>query len=447
MSGFRVVVLGAGPGGLFTAHALAAAGIDFIVLERQPEIERFRGALLVAWPPTMRLMDQLGLYEAMLKISTRIISKTHVTHDGQPLCSGPLFDAMEKELGYPSLGFSRGNLLRVLYEALPDRKTKVRANANAARIEEHQDGVRVHLEDGDVVEGSIVIAADGVHSLAREYIQRHGELSSDAQPLQSPMSTTYLTIFGKARGRDDDIALGDFVESHGPGIASQSLRLLDATFFTVLKRLPKPAAPSKRKFTREELDGFVADMGDVTIFPGITLREIWPSRETGEAVLLHQEEGIAESWHHGRVAIVGDAAHKMTSVNGQGAMTAFLSATVLVNELRRALLGANQQPSTEDIEGVFAKYQQSRMQTAAGVVGFGAAVSRFITWGDEGNEAQDRENSRQEGRLVGYAKSMYLPLFRESPILDFIPFESKQGASPWAMESVPPSRPSSRPRL
>jgi 2-polyprenyl-6-methoxyphenol hydroxylase-like FAD-dependent oxidoreductase len=96
MPGFRVIILGAGPVGLFTAHALAAAGIDFIVLEKQPEIVRHRGTLIVLWPPYLRLIDQLGLSKAVMKYSTPFSTKTNFTHSGEPLCGGHIFDGIEK---------------------------------------------------------------------------------------------------------------------------------------------------------------------------------------------------------------------------------------------------------------------------------------------------------------------------------------------------------------
>ncbi|KAF2964151.1 hypothetical protein GQX73_g9413 [Xylaria multiplex] len=427
MAGFRVIVLGAGPAGLFTAHALAAAGIDFIVLERQPEIVRYQGALLVVWPPLVRLLDQLGLSEQLKKFSTRITTKTSFTHSGEPLSSDRIFAALEEELGYPTIGLSRGNLLHILYENLPENKTKVRTNAHAVNIETHKDRVKVHLADGSVVEGSIVIGADGVHSPARELIQRLGSDSSAAGDSKPTMVTTYMSLFGQTRGVREDIALGDFAESHGPGTASQSTRLDDAMYFTVLKRLDKPTSEKKK----------VHERGSRQI--RIKLKEIWPLREQANAVLLHQEEGLADKWYHGRIVIVGDAAHKMTSINGQGALSAVLSATTLVNKLHGALQKESS-PSTEELEAAFADYQTSRKEAAGAVVGLGFKMTRFITWTDEGNEAQDRKSSL-ENHATDEGKKRFLPGFVLSPLLDFIPYESKQGKTPWAINSISSSRP------
>ncbi|KAI1302885.1 hypothetical protein F5Y03DRAFT_191062 [Xylaria venustula] len=440
MSNFRVIVLGAGPGGLFTAHALAAAGIDFVVLERQPEIVRFKGALIVIWPPFLRLMDQLGLYEQLLEYSTPFSTKTNFTHDGELLCSGRVFEALADELGYPTVGLSRGNLIRVLYENLPGRETKVRANAHAVNIETQKDGVHVHLADGTVVDGSIVIAADGVHSPTRQLIQRLGRDSSATDDLASktPMVATFMSLFGHTRGVREDIAVGDFAESHGPGTASQSTRLDDTMYFTVLKRVDEQAA-AKRSFTSEEVEKVAQELSDVTIFPGVKLKEIWPMREQANAVLLKQEEGVAEKWHHDRIVIVGDAAHKMTSINGQGALSAVLSATALVNNLQ-ATLQKNPSPSTEDLNAAFVNYETSRTEPAGAVVKMGASLTRYITWTETGDEAKDREKSSHEN-MAQVAVKRFMPVFTQAPIFDFIPFEGKHGNTPWVTGSELPARP------
>ncbi|KAI0104638.1 hypothetical protein GGR51DRAFT_521613 [Nemania sp. FL0031] len=434
MSEFRVIILGAGPAGLFAAHALAAANIDFVVLERQPEIVRYRGAFIVAWPPLVRLMDQLGLYKQMLELSTPIITKTHFTTTGEPLCSAPVFGAIGDELGYPSLGISRGDLLKVLYESLPDHETKVKANMDIVNIETREDGVRVYLDDQTVVDGSVVIAADGVHSSARELIQGLGMGvfgSGNLEPA-SPMIAGYLSLFGRAPIAGKDIALGDFAESHGPGVVSQSTRVKDAMYFTIIKRLDEPAT-GKHWFTTEDTDKFAQEMADVTIFPGFKFGEIWPLCDKDTAKLTYQEEGLAKKWYHGRVVLLGDAVHKMTSVNGSGAMTAALSAVVLVNNLRAALQ-KNPNPTVSELRGVFVKYVAMRMPVATAMVEFGALLTRFVTWTDKGIEAWDRQESTK-GSMLEQAKGRLLPLLSQSPVLDFVPFESKYGPTRWGVAS------------
>lgn len=308
----------------------------------------------------------------------------------------------------------------------------MRANAEAVKIETSGDGVHVHLADGSVVDGSIVIAADGVHSPAREFIQRLGQ-PVGSKP-ESPMVPGYLCMFGLTQDAiRDDITLGDFAESHGHGIVSQSARLKDTIFFTILKRLENKA--SRTRFSPEELSAFVDEMSGLSVFPGVTLNELWTQRQEGHAVLLHQEEGVAEKWYHDRVVLVGDAAHKMTSINGLGAVSGGLSAATLINNLH-ALLQKTPSPSTEDLEAAFADYQATRQPTARGIVNYGSRVTRVATWTGEDAEAKDRENSRDAAGLRKGSGKLVAGL-SQSPVLDFVPFESKQGKTPWTTNIDP----------
>lgn len=62
---FRAIIVGAGPIGLMASHIFSQAGIDFIVLERREKIVPEHGAGIVAWPHTLRIMDQLGLLDGL----------------------------------------------------------------------------------------------------------------------------------------------------------------------------------------------------------------------------------------------------------------------------------------------------------------------------------------------------------------------------------------------
>lgn len=73
---FRVIIVGAGPTGLYLACALSKANIDFVVLEQYHTIVNHAGAGIIAWPHTTRLLDQLGLLSAVERHYTDISSKT-----------------------------------------------------------------------------------------------------------------------------------------------------------------------------------------------------------------------------------------------------------------------------------------------------------------------------------------------------------------------------------
>lgn len=89
---FRVVIVGAGPVGLYLAHALSRANIDYIVLEQYDTVIRYQGAGVLVFPQTLRLLDQLGIYENVKQ--DLIIDHTLtdlLTSDGRVIKSAPLW--------------------------------------------------------------------------------------------------------------------------------------------------------------------------------------------------------------------------------------------------------------------------------------------------------------------------------------------------------------------
>lgn len=95
---FRAIIVGAGPVGLYLAHALARANIDYVVLEQYESVIRYRGAGVLLYPQTLRLLDQIGLYEKAEK--DFIISQTQtdlLTSNGQVIKSTPLWSVLAKQ--------------------------------------------------------------------------------------------------------------------------------------------------------------------------------------------------------------------------------------------------------------------------------------------------------------------------------------------------------------
>jgi 2-polyprenyl-6-methoxyphenol hydroxylase-like FAD-dependent oxidoreductase len=95
-SNFRVIVIGGGPVGLATGHALAAAGIDYVILERQSAIISPSGASVMLWSHCVRLLDQLGLLEAAEEVHMPVHKKTNTLLDGTLWETCDIFDKLEE---------------------------------------------------------------------------------------------------------------------------------------------------------------------------------------------------------------------------------------------------------------------------------------------------------------------------------------------------------------
>lgn len=83
--GFKAIVVGGGPVGLTTAHALSRANIDFVLLERRSSPVIDAGSNLVLNPMGLRALDQLGLGSSLEEVSSTLGLVKRQDHQGRDI--------------------------------------------------------------------------------------------------------------------------------------------------------------------------------------------------------------------------------------------------------------------------------------------------------------------------------------------------------------------------
>lgn len=86
-SNFKVIVVGGGPTGLTAAHALGKANIDFVMLERRPNIVIDAGSNLVLAHNGLRILGQLGLHDDLVNVSSSLDECKRLDHQGNKMAS------------------------------------------------------------------------------------------------------------------------------------------------------------------------------------------------------------------------------------------------------------------------------------------------------------------------------------------------------------------------
>ncbi|KAK7937183.1 FAD/NAD(P)-binding domain-containing protein [Apiospora aurea] len=373
---FRAIIVGAGPVGLYLAHAFAKANIDYIVLEQHASVHRDRGAGVLLYPQTLRLLDQIGLYE---KIENDfIVNRTQrevLTGNGRVFKESPLWSMLSEQHTYPMAGLSRAQLIALLYENLPEKQERVKTRAAVLAVEAYEKGVKVRLQDGSTQEGSILLGVDGVHSKTRCIMQQLDQTPPDTWP----MTATHHGLYGSFLPPASlNLEVGTFYQSRGTGVVSQIMIGTDRAHFSIVRPNSAPTAESKQ-YSKEDGDRLAGDLASIMVAPRVRFQAVWEAAVKETVALVDQEEGYCDKWYHERIVLVGDAVHKSTSVTGLGVSTGLNSAAVLANELYR-VIQSDPEPSTRAIEDAFARYQKDRTFEASRLFDIGRKQVRGVTW-------------------------------------------------------------------
>jgi salicylate hydroxylase len=165
MTNAKIVIVGGGIGGLFTANALIAKGFPVTVYEQAPALGEI-GAGVYITPNSMRHLQRVGLGDLVEKWGARVgAASSYFRYDGTPIAPVQVTDSSGWNATF---GMHRADLIDILASGLP--KQVVHTGHRCTGFEQDDGGARVRFADGAVAEGDIVIAADGIHSELQKYV-------------------------------------------------------------------------------------------------------------------------------------------------------------------------------------------------------------------------------------------------------------------------------------
>ncbi|MFL5816940.1 MAG: flavin-dependent oxidoreductase [Conexibacter sp.] len=355
-----VLIIGGGIGGLTTALALNARGIDCRVYEAAPEIQEL-GVGINTLPHAIRELRDLGLLEALDAASIRTAEMFYLNRQGQQVWHEPR--GLEAGHDVPQLSIHRGVLQSVILRAVVERlgPDAVRTGCRLVDFSSGGDGVSARFVDAagaevDVIRGDALIGADGIHSTVRAaFYPDEGPPRWNGAMLWRGATDWPAFLTGRsmviAGGMDAKVV----VYPIGSG-SSPDVRL---TNWAVIARTGEAGAlpPRREDWSRPgRMDELLPHVERFAIESVDHIGLIRSTATFWEYPLVDRDP--LPRWSHGRVTLLGDAAHPMYPVGSNGASQAILDARALADAL----------VAETDVTQALKAYEEQRRVTTAQIV-------------------------------------------------------------------------------
>jgi FAD-dependent urate hydroxylase len=313
MDGLKVIIVGAGMGGLTAAIALQQAGYQVEIYDRVSEL-RPAGAGISLWSNGVKVMNRLGLGKEIARIGGPMKRMTYISKAGDILTDFSLAPLVEA-VGQPPYPVARTDLQQMLLNAFGPEH--VQLNAHCVGVEQTPEQATAIFADGQRATGDVVIGADGTHSTVREHV-----LGCATQRRYAG----YVNWNGLVKA---DEALADresWVIYVGDGQRASLMPVGGDRFYFFLD-VPLSYEQAPGDDPQIELAEYFKGWADPV---QRLIAQIDPSAVN--RVKIHDIEPLP-AFVKGRVALLGDAGHSTTPDLGQGGCQAFEDAWVLANML------------------------------------------------------------------------------------------------------------------
>ncbi|KAH8666507.1 hypothetical protein BX600DRAFT_461912 [Xylariales sp. PMI_506] len=436
-SKFKAIIVGGGPVGLVAAHTLAAAGLDFVLLERRITLTPpFAGVGLGIFPHSLRVLDQLGLLPQLEKAKSIMNRTSTIDHQGVLYNVSKGSAWCEENHGRHVWFAYRGELLRILYDGLsPEDQAKIKTGKGVVDIEDTGNSVKVTCADGSVEEGSIVIGADGVHSAVRG-IMRKRALEENPEATvndELPFVSTFKVMWGSfpiIQGLNPE----EGWDCRGSGYSSQLFVGRERGWFLLYELLDEPTKESRR-YNEADMEEYAAKHAETPLTDTLRFKDIKAVSENyGMSDLA---EGLLKTFSWNRVVLVGDAVNKQTPNVGLGFNSGVQDVVALTNRLKKLVEKSGEETlSTKAIKTLFYDHETARREDASRCLKVSAGGTRIHTWNNWVFWIMDRYVVPWAGLGRRLFESRMAEILSQGLILDFKKEKTASvGKIPWLYHS------------
>ena len=356
-----VAVIGGGPGGATLANILASRGVSTVLVERQKDFSKeFRGEGLM--PSGNEVLEQIGFN--LDNVDYRKVEEINLFYKGE-LEANPEIDFLRRgELRW----VSQPQLLEKLIEKASGFDNFIFYRGYKAQDliynEDRVDGVLITDGNDEVsIKAKVVIGFDGRTSMVRRKLNfevKEYKLQPDVLWFKIPYpekfipgSQAFFSLFPKSflvavPVYDEKLQVGWIIPAGSYGELRKKGQ--EKWIQYIKEKSPKGFADHLQKCLDEKLisDPFILKM---------TLDRV-------------------KKWHKKGALLLGDAAHTMNAVGGQGLNIALRDAVVCANHLVPLMNG---NPSNSSLDKAFDAIEKERISEVSQVQEIQSRPPKFIT--------------------------------------------------------------------
>ena len=350
-----VLVVGGGAAGSAAAVLLRRAGVAVDLVEAKDDWNATAGSGITLQGNALRVLRELGVWERVERYGYGFDSVGITAPDGTVLHVAD--DVRTGGDGLPAtVGMQRPRLQRILIDAVRSSGARVRLGVRVERFDQDADGVTARFTDGTEHRYDLVIAADGLGSTTRAAIG----IADRPEP-------TGMAIWRVAAPRPPALTRTDLAYG-GPAYIAGYCPTGEDTIYAYVVEANRDRASLAADSYADEMRALASGYGG--FWPEITESITDPAKVnyTWFDRLL-----VEDSWHRGRIALAGDAAHCCPPTLAQGAALSLEDAWVLTGMLAEA--------HTWD-DALLQAYYERRIERVRAVVEASVQIGRWQLDGD-----------------------------------------------------------------
>jgi 5-methylphenazine-1-carboxylate 1-monooxygenase len=355
----KVIIVGGGIGGLTTALMLHARGLHCEIFE-QAETVRELGVGINTLPHAIKELKELGLLDRLDAVGIRTFELIYTNRFGQEVWREPR--GLDAGYDVPQFSIHRGRLQGTIFQAVRSRlgESRIHTGYRLGSFTQDESGVTAHFFDRNgshrrSVRGDVLIGADGIHSYVRAALYpNEGPARWNGSMLWRGAADWPQFLTGRSMVIAGGMAAKLVVYPIGEGARADR----PLTNWAVLVKIGEGGVPpNKEDWSRpgrfEDLMPHVQRFR-IPYVDAKALIEATP--EFWEFPMCDRDP--LPRWSHGRVTLLGDAAHPMYPVGSNGASQAILDARCLTDLLKNA---------DHPMQALWA-YEQERLPPTAQIV-------------------------------------------------------------------------------